>query len=70
MIHPSVARPDPLQRAVRGALLGLALSAAAAPPLRRCWALPHLRPPSRCNAGTFPQGPWTQHLSRWPARVG
>ncbi|WP_282362184.1 TonB-dependent receptor [Pseudomonas sp. PS01300] len=31
MIHPSVARPDPLQRAVRGALLGLALSAAAAP---------------------------------------
>jgi len=31
MIHPSVARPAPLQRAVRGALLGLALSAAAAP---------------------------------------
>lgn len=35
MIHPSVAQPDPLQRAIRGALFGLAMASAGLPALAR-----------------------------------
>lgn len=67
MIHPSVARPDPLHRAVYGALFGLAIASAVVPAHARADQPGAAQQIQRWN---IPAGPLAAALEQMARRGG